>query len=423
MSASRPPASRRQTPHGGVNMPTYRFESRTAAGKVNSGVMTAPDLAAASQQIRARGEYILALAPADAVAKKSALNFSINFGPGAKDVQNFTSQLAVMIRAGISIRSAIEGIADKVENPKFKTMLVQMKRDVESGKQFSDALLRYPKVFSPLYINMVKASELSGGFSKMLDKIAKYLAQQIETKSMVIGAMIYPGIIGSLAVFTTIFLLTFVLPRFMVIFKGKEAALPAPTKLLLALSNFMVNYWYVLLFALIAGIWGFVLMLRTDAGRMWWDKVKLTVPLFKKMFRALYISRGLHTMGQLINAGVPMLDTIAITAEISGNMLYRRMWRAVHGAVKQGKKISMPLAKSPLLPRSVVQMIGAGEESGKLGEVLDEVSEFYSRELKSVIKSVTAMIEPIMIVLMGSIVGFIAMSIILPIFKLSSLVK
>lgn len=405
-------------------MPTYRYESKGAGGKVTAGVLTAANLAAAATQLRSRGEYILALAPADEAAKKKQLfTFNLSFGPGAKDVQNFTSQLAVMIRAGISIRAAIEGISEQVENPKFKKMLVQMKKDVEGGKQFSDALLRYPKTFSPLYINMVKASELSGGFSTMLDKIAAYLSQQIETVSMVRGAMIYPGIIGTMAIGTTIFLLTFVLPRFMTIFKGKEAALPAPTKLLLALSAFMVNYWYVLLAAVIAAIWGFVLILRTEWGRLWWDKIKLTVPLFKKMFRALYISRGLHTMGQLINAGVPMLDTLAITAEISGNTLYRRMWRAVYGAVKQGKKISAPLQKSSLLPRSVVQMISAGEESGKLGEVLDEVSDYYSRELKAVIKGVTAMIEPLMIVLMGSIVGFIAMSIILPIFKLSSLVK
>ena len=404
-------------------MPTYRYESKTSTGKVVSGVLTAASLAAASQQLRDRGEYILALAIVDPKAKKTGISLNFSFGPSAKDVQNFTSQLSVMIRAGISIRSAIEGISDQMENPRFKDMLLQMKRDVESGKQFSDALLRYPKIFSPLYINMVKASELSGGFSKMLDKIAHYLAQQIETSSMVKGAMVYPGIIGTMAIGTTIFLLTFVLPRFMVIFKGKEAALPAPTKFLLALSGFMINYWYVILFGLIAGGWGFILMIQTDWGRIWWDKMKLTIPLFKKMFRALYINRSLHTMGQLINAGVPMLDTISITADISGNALYRRMWRAVYAAVKQGKKISAPLNRSPLLPRSVVQMIGAGEESGKLGEVLDEVSEYYARELKAVIKNVTAMIEPMMIVLMGSVVGFIAMSIILPIFKLSSLVK
>src|SRR3954452_10353377 len=406
-------------------MPTYRYESKNSAGKVTAGVLNAANLGAASQELRNRGEYTLARAPVDSAKRKgmSLSDINVSFGPSAKDIQGFTSQLAVMIRAGISIRAAIEGISEQVENPKFKEMLIQMKRDVESGKQFSDALMRYPKNFSPLYINMVKASELSGGFSKMLDRVAGYLAQQIETSSMVKGAMIYPGIIGTMAVGTTIFLLTFVLPRFLVIFKGKEKALPAPTKLLMALSSFMVNYWYVLLLGLGAAIWGFMLLIKTDWGRVWWDKVKLTVPLFKKLFRALYISRSLHTMGQLINAGVPILDTLGITAEIAGNTMYKRMWRSVYTAVKQGKKISTPLNKSPLLPRSVVQMIGAGEESGKLGEVLDEVSEFYARELKAVIKGVTAMIEPLMIVLMGSVVGFIAMSIILPIFKLSSLVK
>src|SRR3954463_1756829 len=227
-------------------MPTYRYESKNSAGKVNNGVLNAANLAAASAELRNRGEYILALAPVDAGGKKKgSLDLSFSFGPGAKDVQAFPSQLAVMIRAGISIRAAIEGIAEQVTNPKFKKMLVQMKRDVESGKQFSDALMRYPKVFSPLYINMVKASELSGGFSKMLDKIAGYLNQQIETTSMVRGACIYPGIIGTMAIGTTIFLLTFVLPRFLVIFKGKEKALPAPTKLLLAMSSFMTNYWYI----------------------------------------------------------------------------------------------------------------------------------------------------------------------------------
>jgi type IV pilus assembly protein PilC len=405
-------------------MPTYRYEIKGANGQVTQGVLNAASLSAASQELRNRGGYILSLAPADNARKGGgAINFNVSFGPSQKDVQNFTSQLAVMIRAGISIRAAVEGIGDQIQNPKFKQMLLQMKRDLESGKQFSDALARYPKVFSPLYINMVKASELSGGFSKMLDKIAAYLVQQIETRSMVVGAMIYPGIIGTLAVGTTVFLLTFVLPRFMVIFKGKEAALPAPTRGLLFVSEFMTNYWYVLILAVGCGVWGFFMLIRTDWGAIWFDKVKLTVPLFKKMFRALYINRSLHTMGQLINAGVPMLDTIAITADISGNALYRRMWRAVYAAVKQGKKVSAPLNKSPLLPRSVVQMINAGEESGKLGEVLDEVSEYYAKELKAVIKSVTAMIEPLMIVLMGSVVGFIAMSIILPIFKLSQLVK
>ena len=410
-------------------MPQFRYEVRTAAGSETAGTLAAPSLEAASQMLRSQGAYVLQLVPVGGVTNtpadggKKRGSFNISLGPSAKDIQNFTSQLSVMIRAGISLRAALEGIADQTENPKFQGMLRQIQADVEGGKPFSAALMRYPKKFGPLYINMVRASELSGGFAKMLDRIAAYLTQQIETAQQVRGAMIYPGIIGSLAVCTVVFLLTFVLPQFTSIFAGKEEHLPTPTKVLMALSDFMINRWYVILIGLIAGGYGFVLWVRTEAGRANFDLFKLKVPLFKKLFKALYISRSLHAMGQLINAGVPMLDTIAITAEISGNVRFKRLWREVHAAVKEGKKISQPLSASPLLPRAVVQMVGAGEESGKLGEVLDEVSEYYGRELKATIKNVTAMIEPVMIVVMGSVVGFIAMSIILPIFKMSQLAK
>jgi type IV pilus assembly protein PilC len=408
-------------------MPSYRYEVKTSSGQVQAGVMSAPSMSAASEILRSQQSYILALAPADQMRAKSSfsslLNFSMSSGPGLKDVSNFTSQLAVMIKAGISIRAALEAIADQTESPKFKEILTQIKKDVESGKSFSDALSKYPKTFSPLYINMVKASELSGSFGQMLERIVEYLNSQMETRQMVVGAMVYPCIIFVMAVGTTVFLLLFVVPQFVAIFKGKESILPLPTKVLLTLSHFMKTYWYLLLVGLGAGIWSFFTMIRTQWGRLWWDKTKLTVPLFKKMFRALYITRSLHTMGELVNAGVPMLDTLAITADISGNLLYRRMWRAVYASVKQGKKISQPLQKSPLLPRAVVQMISAGEDSGKLGETLDSVSKFYNKELKATIKAVTSMIEPLMIVAMGGIVGFIAMSIILPIFKMSQLVK
>ncbi len=408
-------------------MASYRYEIKTQAGQVQAGVLSASSMSSASEMLRAQQGYILALAPIDASKAKASLgnllNFSLSAGPGLKDVASFTNQLSVMIKAGISIRAAIDAISDQAENPKFKDILNQIKKDVESGKAFSEALAKHPKVFSPLYINMVKASELSGSFGHMLERITEYLNQQMETRQMVAGAMVYPAIIFIMAIGTTVFLLLFVVPEFVSIFKGKENILPVPTKVLLILSGIMRNYWYLLLMGAGAAAWSFWTMIQTQWGRLWWDKVKLTVPLFKKMFRALYISRSLHTMGELINAGVPMLDTLAITADISGNMLYRRMWRAVYASVKQGKKISQPLQKSPLLPRSVVQMISAGEESGKLGETLDSVSKFYNKELKVTIKAVTSMIEPIMIVAMGGVVGFIAMSIILPIFKMSQLVK
>lgn len=403
-------------------MAEYQYESKSSSGRTITGIAVAASLSAASEQIRGRGETIVHIAPAGTAAKIPWYKRSYSLGPSAADVQNFTNQLAVMLRAGISLRAAVEGIAEQTPNAKFKAMLEQVQRDVESGRQFSDAISRYPKVFGSLYINMVKASELSGGLSRMLDKISAYLLQQIETKRMVVGAMIYPGIIGTLAIGVTIFLLTWVLPQFMTIFKGHEEALPAPTKALLAASQFMTQYWYIVLAIVILFVWGLVFSNTTRRGRLFFDTLKLKVPLVKKLCRALYITRSLHTMGQLTNAGVPILDTITITADISGNVHYRRMWRSVHTAVKQGKKISLPLTASPLLPRSVVQMVSAGEESGKLGEVLEEVGEFYKRELAQTIKSVTSMIEPLMIVAMGGLVGFIAMSIILPIFQMSKIV-
>jgi type IV pilus assembly protein PilC len=185
----------------------------------------------------------------------------------------------------------------------------------------------------------------------------------------------------------------------------------------------MRNYWFIIfpaIAALIMAFWYFTG--KTVAGRVWWDKTKLRIPLLKTLCRSLYITRSMHTMGVLTNAGVPILDTISITAHISGNILYERMWRGVHEAVRQGRKIASSLNEYNLMPGNVVQMIQSGEESGTLGEVLRDISAFYARELKTVIKMVTSMIEPIMIVLMGVLVGFIAMSIILPIFKMSSVV-
>lgn len=408
-------------------MPSYRYQMRTSAGEVSVGVMTAENALAAAQQLRGAGNTVLQLTPMagaatqDLAAKLKALNYSS--GPSQKDILNFTTQLAVMVRAGISLRAALEGVADQVENPKFKDILLKIKQDVESGKPFSEALSKHPKQFGPLYINMVRASEMSGSFSQMLDRIAANLAQQIETRAMVLGAMIYPGVIGGLAVAVTIFLLTFVLPRFAEVFEGKEAAMPWPTIFLMALSGFMVEWWWAVLMGILAAAAGLFFFVKTEPGGWWFDAVKLKVPIFKRMFRALYISRSLHTMGELVNAGVPMLDTLAITGEISGNRHFKKLWRTVYSNVKQGKKIAQPMQKETLFPKAVVQMISAGEESGKLGEVLDEISGYYHKQLKETIKTVTSMIEPIMIIVMGSVVGFIAMAIILPIFKLSTLVK
>lgn len=407
-------------------MANYRYQVRTSNGQLQSGVLAADSANTAAAILRNQGGHVLALSPVQdsnqapgLMSKLKDLNSS---KPTQKHVLDFTTQLAVMIRAGISLRAALEGIADQTTHVGFRKIILSLKEDVEGGKQFSDAIARHPKLFGPLYVNMVRASEMSGSFSEMLDRIAGYIAQQIETRKMVVGASIYPAVIGVLAVAVTIFLLTFVLPKFYDVFEGKEDVLPWATNFLMNLSQFMTDYWIMIVGSLAGIAVAFYVFARTDAGSFWIDKSKLSIPLLRTMFRSLYISRSLQTMGQLINAGVPMLDTLLITGDISGNRLFRGMWKRVHSSVKQGRKIAQPLAKDKLLPKAVVQMISAGEESGKLGEVLDEISVYYAKQLKENIKAVTAMIEPIMILVMGAIVGFIAMAIILPIFKMSQIV-
>ena len=408
-------------------MGNYRYQIRTSGGQVQTGVFAADSAGTASTLLRNQGAHILSLSAVASdtlqggwVAKFKELNQG---KPSQKHVLDFTTQLAVMIRAGINLRSALDGIGEQTTHPGFRRVLQQLKQDVEGGKQFSEAIAKHPKLFNPLYINMVRASEMSGSFSKMLDRIAQYIGQQLETRKMVVGAAIYPAIIGTLAVCVTVFLLTFVLPKFGAVFEGKEDILPWATKFLMGLSKFMVENWYLLVGGLAVIIGCLYAFTKTEVGSFWVDKLKLTIPVIRTMFRSLYISRSLQTMGQLINAGVPMLDTLAITGDISGNVMFKGLWRRVHAAVKTGKKLTSQLGQGDILPKAVTQMISAGEESGKLGEVLDEISVYYAKQLKDNIKAVTSMIEPIMILMMGTVVGFIAMAIILPIFKMSQIVK
>ena len=376
--------------------------------------------------LRRQGHHVLKLIPIaeHRIEWKRVIEvLNAGTGPSQKEVLDFTVQLAVMVRAGINLRLALDGIAEQTKNTKFRRIIQTVRADVESGKSFSEAIAKHPRLFNPLYVNMVKASEMSGSFAKMLDRIASFMQQQLETRKMVVGASIYPGIIAMMAIGVTVFLLTFVLPRFAGVFAGKEEILPGPTKVLLGLSAWMVSNWQLLIGVAVASIIGFLLMLRTNPGQLFFDRLKLAVPLFRGMFRALYVSRSLQTMGELLNAGVPVLDAVGVTADISGNRLYCDLWRRVQSSVREGRKLNDELQKSNLLPGSVVQMVAAGEESGRLGEVLEEVADFYQRVLRDAIKTMTSMIEPVLIVVMGGMVGFIAMAIILPIFKMSSLVS
>jgi type IV pilus assembly protein PilC len=407
-------------------MNTYRYQLKRPGGQVMAGVLKAPTQLAAAQQVRDLGGTVIQITRVggEVQARPGLMErLGLSSGVSGKDLLAFTSQLACMAKAGIGLTVALESIGEQVNTPRMKLITDMLKRDVEGGRQFSEALQRFPKVFSPLYINMVRASEMAGSFGHMLERITEYLDQQMETKRQVKGAMIYPIIIVTLAIITTVFMLTFVLPRFMVLFAGHEDILPMPTKILLFLSASMCGYWYVYLVTVVGLTAGTISFVRTETGRNYWDLAKLKIPILSKLCHALYLSRGLKTMGELTNAGVPVLDTIAITAEVSGNVHYARIWNRVHLAVRKGQRIAPTLAQSAYIPPSVTQMISAGEDTGSLAEILGDISEFYDKQLKSTIKTVTSAIEPLMIVLMGGIVAFIAASILLPIFKMSQLVK
>ena len=265
-------------------------------------------------------------------------NFKVELAPSKKDVLQLTNQLAVMVRAGISLQDSLEAIAEQQQNSRFAAVIIDLKNRIEEGRSFSQALAEHPEVFSNLYINMVAAAEVSGSLSSMLQKLAEYLDAEAATRSQVKGAMVYPAIIAVMAVSVTIFLLLFVLPRFTAIFAGKERLLPAPTKILMASSAFLRGYWFFIVPAVGASIWGFLYFIATAAGRQWWDRTKLALPIIRTLCQSLYITRSLHTMGVLIRAGVPILDTISITAQVAGNVLYKDMWLGVYQEVRQGKK-------------------------------------------------------------------------------------
>lgn len=230
-------------------MPNYRYQVRASSGDVQAGIISADSAATAAALLRNQGVHILSLSAANNAGGASGLvNLLRRMNerkPTQKNVLDFTTQLAVMVRAGINLRTALEGIADQTNHAAFKRVILQLKTDVESGKQFSDAVASHPKLFNALYVNMVRASEMSGSFADMLDRIAGYIAQQLETRKMVIGASIYPGVIGTLAVAVTVFLLTFVLPKFYAVFEGKEDVLPWATTFLMNLSKFMIAQWPV----------------------------------------------------------------------------------------------------------------------------------------------------------------------------------
>jgi type IV pilus assembly protein PilC len=392
---------------------TFQYRVRDPLGNLHQGHLDAAAAADATQQLRRDGFQVLDVDEADDDAGIFARRVR------KSEVVYTTNQLAVMVDTGITLSAALDNIIQQETNPTLKGVLKDLMNAVQEGEDFSAALARHPKLFDRTYVSLVKASEATGSLGPMLERVAGYLRKDLETRSKVRSAMAYPCVMMVLAVSVTIFLLTFVLPKFTPLFTRKGIELPKPTRVMMTLSSLMLDYWYVWLALAVAAVLGFIFGRRTPSGRRAWDWTKLNAPILGGMCRKVTISRSVRTLGTLLSSGVTALDALRLSADVAGNVHYEQLWQRVARDVTEGKQICQSLAGDPLFPPMLVQMISAGEQTGRLGDVLVRVSNFYDQEVESSLKTVTSLIEPLMITVMGSVVGGIAMALMLPIFQLS----
>lgn len=401
------------------------YKSRDGMGELMTGIVQAATADDAARSLRGEGKFILSLEPVndtdlenDAVTQRTARRGRIK----RDEVINFAHQLAIMIETGVPMSEAMDCIVEQTENEAFRAVLADVTSQVQAGGELSAALRSYPAVFPPIMISLVRASEISGTMGPMLDRISQYLAKERATAKKIRGALTYPAVMLVLVFAVTVFLLVFVLPQFAGIYDAREAALPAPTRLLMALSDALIYYWYVWIGAGVVISIATMLILRTPTGRRLLDYAKLNVPVIGKLFAKLYITRGCRTMGTLLNAGVPILDMVNIVRQVTRNVFYEDLWEDVDERLRQGSQLSDALFTSPLIPRSVAQMIHSGEKSGRLGQVFERIAEHTEEEFDEQVKQTTQFIEPALVGVMGAIVGFVAIALLLPILSMGTVV-
>ncbi len=393
---------------------TFAYTVRDPLGNTHNGSIEAASQDEATQQLRRDGFQVVEIEEEDV----GGLAF-LQKGISRNDVIYMTSQLAIMIETGITVAAALQIIAGQETNPTLAALLEDICKDVEGGEDFSAALAKHPKQFDETYVSLVRASEATGMLAEMLERIAVYLRKGLETRSKVRSAMAYPAAMATLAISVTIFLLTFILPKFEPMFNRQGVNLPKPTIVMMAASQILMGYWYLWLAGLAALVIGFLYARRTERGRWAIDWVKIHMPILGPLFRKVSISRGIRTLGTMVASGVSVIQALELTAQVSGNLYYRRIWEDVLDQVTQGKQIHAALKGHSLVPRMLVQMIASGEDTGKLDMVLMRVSDYFDNEVDTSIKTTTSLIEPIMITVMGVVVGGIGMALLLPIFSLS----
>ena len=402
-------------------MSTFAYVGRNRQGAVKKGELTARTRDEAVEQLRKQQVVVTSL---EERAGKSA-KFSLSFGSGLtdKDLVVFTRQFGTMINAGLPLIQCLDILATQSENKVLRETVADVKNHVEGGSTFSDALKKHPKVFDDLYINMIHAGEVGGLLDTILTRLAKHIEKAMKLKGQIKSAMVYPIAILGVAVVVISVLMVWVIPIFAKMFaemSGGKVGLPGPTQLVIDISTFFQNYILYIVMALAGAIYGVKRYYKTANGRITIDRLLLRLPIFGDIIRKASVAKFTRTLGTLITSGVPLLEGLGICAKTSGNKVIEEALLGARVSISSGKTISEPLSKSQVVPKMVTHMISVGESTGALDAMLGKIADFYEDEVDQAVAAMTSLLEPIMMVVLGTIIGFIVIAMYLPIFTMAS---
>jgi general secretion pathway protein F len=409
-------------------MPVYEYTALDGAGKSVSGIIDADSPVAARQRLRGTGIFPVAVKETSSKPAKGGASSSVSVSNLFKRVTGgelaaTTRQLSILLGAGVPLVGSLDALISQATNPLLKRILAEVKESINEGNSFASALSQHPKVFSQIYINMVRAGEASGSLDLVLERLAEFSEHQQAIRGRFKAALAYPAfmfLIGSLILF---FLITFVVPNITGIFKDMQQTLPVPTLALIGVSSFLKSFWWLVLIALVGVLVVVKRLIRTPRGRYLWDAFKLQLPILGVINTKMSMSRFGRTLGSLTRSGVPLLTALKIVRNIVNNVLIADAIDKAMEEIEAGKSLATPLARSRWFPSIAVQMISVGEQSGELEDMLDKIAEVYERETESQIMAMTSMLEPVMILVMGLAVGFIVISILLPIFEMNQMIR
>ncbi len=402
-------------------MAKFAWEGVTRNGDSRKGTMEAPDDAAVAERLRDQG-----INPRRIRKASSKLSFELQLTSGVKkrDLLIFTRQLATMVNAGLPLVQCIDILASQTENKAFAKVLTQVKHSVESGSTFSDALRKHPRVFDDLYTNLVQAGEIGGILDTILNRLATYIEKADKLKRQVRGAMVYPIAILCVAIIVVVIMLWKVIPTFESMYKEFQGAkLPRPTQIVINVSHAFLDNWYLFVGGLVVFFVLLTAALKTDSGREVWDRVILRIPVLGNVLRKVVVARFTRTLGTLLSSGVPILDALSICARTSGNVIVMRGINHARDKIAEGQDLAGPLSETRVFPSMVVQMIGVGEQTGAMDQMLQKIADFYEEEVNVAVAALTAMLEPIMMVFIGGIIGALIVAMYLPVFELAGNIK